>query len=81
MKGYKLNDFKDSFQRYLVPDPGKEGLKVTNLSEGMETMASACNRSEDVTVKNTDPLHQIPCKHTDVTRNPKNPPPEEELFF
>ena len=80
MKGYKLRDFEDSFQRYLVPDPGKEGLQVTNLSEGMETVASACNRSEDVTVTNTDPLHQTPCKHSDVTRNPKNPPPEEDLF-
>ena len=80
MKGYKLKDFEDSFQRYLVPDPGKEGLQVTNLSEGMETVAPACNRSEDVTVTNTDPLHQTPCKHSDVTRNPKNPPPEEDLF-
>ena len=80
MKGYKLKDFEDSFQRYLVPDPGKEGLQVTNLSEGMETVASACNRSEDVTVTNTDPLHQTPCKHSDVTRNPKNSPPEEDLF-
>ena len=41
MKGYKLKDFEDSFQRYLVPDPGKEGLQVTNLSEGMETVAPA----------------------------------------
>ena len=80
MKGYELQDFEDSFQRYLVPDPGKEGLQVTNLSEGMETVAPACNRSEDVTVTNTDPLHQNPCKHSDVTRNPKNPPPEEDLF-
>ena len=80
MKGYKLGDFEDSFQRYLVPDHGKEGLQVTNLSEGMETVAPACNRSEDVTVTNTDPLHQTPCKHSDVTRNPKNPPPEEDLF-
>ena len=80
MKGYKLKDFEDSFQRYLVPDPGKEGLQVTNLSEGMETVAPACNRSEDVTVTNTDPLHQNPCKHSDVTRNPKNSPPEEDLF-
>ena len=80
MKGYKLKDFEDSFHRYLVPDPGKEGLQVTNLSEGMETVAPACNRSEDVTVTNTDPLHQTPCKHSDVTRNPKNSPPEEDLF-
>ena len=80
MKGYKLKDFEDSFQRYLVPDPGKEGLQVTNLSEDMETVASACNRSEDVTVTNTDPLHQTLCKHSDVTCNPKNPPPEEDLF-
>ena len=58
MKGYKLKDFEDSFQRYLVLDPGKEGLQVTNLSEGMEAVAQACNRSEDVTVTNTDPLHQ-----------------------
>ena len=80
MKGYELQDFEDSFQRYLVPDPGKEGLQVTNLSEGMETVAPACNRSEDVTVTNTDPLHQNPCKHSDVTRNPKNSTPEEDLF-
>ena len=80
MKGYELQDFEDSFQRYLVPDPGKEGLQVTNLSEGMETVAPACNRSEGVTVTNTDPLHQNPCKHSDVTRNPKNSPPEEDLF-
>ena len=80
MKGYKLKDFEDSFQRYLVPDHGKEGLQVTNLSEGMETVVSACNRSEDVTVTNTDLLHQSLCKHSDVTRNPKNPPPEEDLF-
>ena len=80
MKGYKLKDFEDSFHRYLVPDHGKEGVQVTNLSKGMETVVSACNRSEDVTVTNTDPLHQNPCKHSDVTRNPKNPPPEEDLF-
>ena len=79
MKGYKLKDFEDSFQRYLVTDPGKEGLQVTNLSEDMETVASACNRSEDVTVTNTDPLHQTLCKHSDVTCNSKkkNPAPEQ----
>jgi putative DNA primase/helicase len=80
MKGYKLKDFEDSFQRYLVLDPGKEGLQVTNLSEGMEAVAPACNRSEDVTVTNTDPLHQKLCKHSDVTRNPKNSTHEEDLF-
>ena len=80
MKGYELQDFEDSFQRYLVPDHRKEGLLVTNLSEGMETVALACNGSEDVTVTNTDRLHQNPCKHSDVTRNPKNPPPEADLF-
>ena len=80
IKGYKLKDFEDSFQRYHVNDSGKEGLQVTNLSEDMETVASVCNRSEDVTVTNTDPLHQTLCKHSDVTRNPKNPPPEEDLF-
>ena len=79
-KGYELQDFEDSFQRYLSPDPGKEGLQVTNTRKATETVASACNRSEDVTVTNTDPLHQNPCKHSDVTRNPKNPPPEEDLF-
>lgn len=29
-KGYELQDCVESFQRYLVPDPGKEGLQVTN---------------------------------------------------
>ena len=77
MKGYELQDFEDSFQRYLVLDPGKEGLQVTNLSKSLETVAPACNRSEDVTVTNTDPLHQTPCKHSDVTCNSKNPTPEQ----
>ena len=80
MKVYKLKYFEDIFHIYLVPDPVKEGLQVTNLSEVMETVVSACNRSEDVTVTNTDLLHQSLCKHSDVTRNPKNLPPEEGLF-
>ncbi len=29
-KGYELQDCVESFQRYLAPDPGKEGLQVTN---------------------------------------------------
>ena len=80
MKGYKLKDFVDSFQRYLVSDLHNEGLQVTNTCNTSETVTLACNGSEDVTVTNADPLHQTPCKHSDVTRNPKNPPPGEDLF-
>ena len=78
--GYELQDFEDSFQRYLVSDPHKDGLQVTNTCNATETVTLACNGSEDVTVTNADPLHQTLCKHSDVTCNPKNPPPEEDLF-
>ena len=77
MKGYELQDFEDSFQRYLVSDPHKEGLQVTNTCNASETVTLACNGSEDVTVTNADPLHQTPCKHSDVTCNSKNPTPEQ----
>ena len=77
MKGYELQDFEDNFQRYLVPDPGKEGLQVTNTCNATETVTLACNGSEDVTVTNANPLHQTPCKHSHVTCNSKNPTPEQ----
>ena len=77
IKGYELQDFEDSFQRYLVSDPHKEGLQVTNTCNASETVTLACNGSEDVTVTNADPLHQTPCKHSHVTCNSKNPTPEQ----
>ena len=77
MKGYELQDFEDSFQRYLFSDPHKEGLQVTNTCNTSETVTLACNGSEDVTVTNADPLHQTPCKHSDVTCNSKNPASEQ----
>ena len=77
MKGYKLKDFEDSFQRYLVTDPRKEGLQVTNTCNASGTVTLACNGSEDVTVTNADPLHQTPCEHSHVTCNSKNPTPEQ----
>ena len=77
MKGYELQDFEDNFQRYLVSDPHKEGLQVTNTCNASETVTLACNGSEDVTVTNADPLHQTPCKHSHVTCNSKNLTPEQ----
>ena len=77
MKGYELQDFEDNFQRYLVSDPHKEGLQVTNTCNASETVTLACNGSEDVTVTNADPLHQTPCEHSHVTCNSKNPTPEQ----
>ena len=77
IKGYELQDFEDSFQRYLVSDPHKEGLQVTNTCNASETVTLACNGSEDVTVTNANPLHQTPCKHSHVTCNSKNPTPEQ----
>ena len=41
MKGYELHDFEDSFQRYLVPDPGR-GRSVFEISLYSRGLPSPC---------------------------------------